>query len=202
MIAALECSVRYYDKILRGEAKGGRDVAGGRRVQGRCARLADGLPECLRRASCRREERFRGRFPGASGPAMPLADRRAGTPVFRRCSGAGRGLTGAPNQGPEPLRQPRPHRLRPRSRAPYHPSDFHVAQSGGGAMRRCRQKRRRRRPRVNREIRLRATFLRCVPAVFFQQGFGSRRHPTCRLTPPSRAPRTAPARAGPAGRCA
>src|SRR3954469_14907385 len=86
--------------------------------------------------------------------------------------------------------------------AAYHPSDFHVAQSGGGAMRRCRQKRRRRRPRVNREIRLRATFRRCVPAAFFQPGFGSRRHPTCRLTPPSRAPRTAPARAGPAGRCA
>src|SRR4051812_31191730 len=60
---------------------------------------------------------------------------------------------------------------------PYHPSDFHVAQSGGGAMRRCRQKRRRRRPRVNREIRLRATLLRCVPAVFFQQGFGSTGQP-------------------------
>jgi len=86
--------------------------------------------------------------------------------------------------------------------APYHRSNFHVAQSGGGTMRRCKQKRRRRRPRVNRDIRLRATFLGCVPAVFFQQGFGSRRHPTCRLTPPSRAPRTAPARAGPAGRCA
>ena len=84
----------------------------------------------------------------------------------------------------------------------YHPSDFHVAQSGGGAMRRCRQKGRRRRPRVNRDIRLRATFLGCVPAVFFQQGCGSRRHPTCRLTPPNEGPAPAPERAGPAGRCA
>src|SRR3954451_7324200 len=84
----------------------------------------------------------------------------------------------------------------------YHPSDFHVAQSGGGAMRRCRQRRRRRKPRVNSDIRLRATFRRCAPAVFFRQASGSRPHPTCRSTPPRGGPATAPAGAGPADRCA
>jgi hypothetical protein len=84
----------------------------------------------------------------------------------------------------------------------YHPSDFQAAQRGGGAMRRCRQRRRRRKPRVNSDIRLRATFRRCAPAVFFRQASGSRPHPTYRLTPPSAGPATAPARAGPADRCA
>src|SRR3954471_20769794 len=90
----------------------------------------------------------------------------------------------------------------PIDRITYYPSAFQAAQRGGGAMRRCRQRRRRRKPRVNSDIRLRATFRRCAPAVFFRQASGSRPHPTCRSTPPSGGPATAPARAGPADRCA
>ena len=93
-------------------------------------------------------------------------------------------------------------RSSPEPSRPYHPSDFQAAQRGGGAMRRCRQRRKRRRPRVKNDIRLRATFLRCVPAAFFRPGFGSRRHPTFRSIPPNEGPAPAPERAGPAGRCA
>src|SRR3954454_21008188 len=40
------------------------------------------------------------------------------------------------------------------------------------------------------------------PRSLFRPGFGSRRHPTFRLTPPNEGPAPALERAGPAGRCA
>ena len=69
-------------------------------------------------------------------------------------------------------------------------------------MRRWRQNCNLRKPRLNQEIRLRATFLRCAAASFFRRASCFASRPTFRWKPPSRVQGLTREPAGQGGLCA